>query len=67
MKTAENRNDACILECNGKSNRRRTPLRQKDTEQRNGQVIFPFRNTKVHSDAWRASDHVTLLKEKDAD
>lgn len=30
--------------------------------QGNGKVVFPFENTSVHSDAWKASDHVRLLK-----
>lgn len=31
-------------------------------EGKEGQVIFPFRETRVHSNAWRASDHVTFVK-----
>lgn len=30
----------------------------------NGKVVFPFRNTSVHSDGWKASDHTTFIEKK---
>lgn len=32
--------------------------------QRAGKVVFPFAGTDVHSDTWRAGDHVTLTPRK---
>lgn len=32
--------------------------------EKSGMVLFPFQNTKIHSDSWKASDHARIVLKK---